>query len=105
MNDNELKRMEQESAELLALLRETRDEDNATFTPRQCKPYATKVRRNISPYWLVAASILGFVLGLAIPRNTLPTESEFTTLLADTSYTTGRSLAAGDVNFALLVTK
>lgn len=105
MDDKELKRMEQESAELLTLLRETRDEDNATITPRQCKPYATKVRRTISPYWLVAASLLGFVLGLTIPRNMPTAGSELTTLLADTSYTTGRSIAAGDVNFALLVTK
>ena len=104
MNDNELKKMEQESAELLDLLREVRDEDNATITPRQCKPYVQKVRRTISPYWLVAASVLGFVLGIAVPRHssTLPDESPYT-LLADTSYTTGRSLAAGDVNFALLV--
>ena len=47
MNDNELKRMEQESAELLGLLREVHDEDNATITPRQCKPYAQKVHRTI----------------------------------------------------------
>ena len=53
MNDNELKKMEQESAELLDLLREVRDEDNATITPRQCKPHVQKVRRTISPYWLV----------------------------------------------------
>ena len=106
MNDNELKKMEQESAELLDLLREVRDEDNASITPRQCKPYAQKVRRTISPYWLVAASVLGFVLGMAMPRHssTLSDESPYT-LLADTSYTTGRSLAAGDVNFALLVVR
>jgi hypothetical protein len=50
--------------------------------------------------------VLGFVLGIAVPRHssTLPEESPYT-LLADTSYTTGRSLAAGDVNFALLVVK
>ncbi|MBR5149197.1 MAG: hypothetical protein IKV15_08400 [Bacteroidaceae bacterium] len=30
-------------------------------------------------------------------------KQEYTTLLADTSYTIGRSLAAGDINFALLV--
>ena len=106
MNDNELKRMEQESAELLNLLHEVRDEDNATITPRQCKPYTQKVRRTISPYWLVAASVLGFVLGMAMPRqSSTPTEESPYTLLADSSYTTGRSLAAGDVNFALLVVK
>lgn len=106
MNDNELKRMEQESAEIIGLLREVRNEDNASIRPHQCKPYAQKVRRTISPYWLVAASILGFVLGIAVPRHSsAPTDDLPYTLLVDTSYTTGRSLAAGDVNFALLVVK
>ena len=55
------------------------------------------------PLWLVAASLLGFVLGMAIPRDIgYSTEDSFT-LLADTSITIGRSLATGDVNFALLV--
>ena len=58
---------------------------------------------HISPYWLVAASMLGFVLGMAIPRENTFSKQEYTTLLADTSYTIGRSLAAGDINFALLV--
>lgn len=106
MNDNELKRMEQESAELLGLLREVHDEDNAVITPRQCKPYAQKVHRTISPYWLVAASVLGFVLGMAMPRGTNEVSEPTTyTLLADSSYTVGRSLASGDVNFSLLVVK
>ena len=105
MNDNELKRMEQESAELLGLLREVRDEDNTIITPRHCKPYAQKVRRTISPYWLVAASVLGFVLGMAIPRGTNEMSEPTYALLADSSYTVGRSLASGDVNFSLLVVK
>lgn len=105
MNDNELKRMEQESAELFGLLRETRDEDNRSFTPRECKPYAKKPRRTISPYWLVAASLIGFVLGIAVPRNSNKVSTPTYSLLADTSYTVGRSLASGDVNFALLVVK
>ena len=105
MNDNELKRMEQESAQLLDLLRETRDEDNRSFAPRECKPYAKKVRRTISPYCLVAASLLGFVLGVAVPRSGGRVSDTAYTLLADTSYTAGRSLASGDVNFALLVVK
>ena len=48
-------------------------------------------------------SMLGFVLGMAIPRENTFSKQEYTTLLADTSYTIGRSLAAGDINFALLV--
>lgn len=102
MNDKDLKRMEQESAELLTLLREVRDEDNATIRTAPC-PRPNKKSLRISPYWLVAASVLGFVLGIAMPRNNDFTTKEYTTLLADTSYTIGRSLAAGDINFALLV--
>ena len=102
MNDNELKRIEQESAELLALLHEVRDEDNDTLRIAPC-PRPQKKSLRISPYWLVAASVLGFVLGVAVPREPRYSAKEYTTLLADTSYTIGRSLAAGDVNFALLV--
>ena len=103
MNDNELKRIEQESAELLALLHEVRDEDNATVRIAPCPRPSKKKSLRISPYWLVAASVLGFMLGMAVPRDTGIAAREYTTLLADTSHTLGRSLAAGDVNFALLV--
>ena len=103
MNDNELKRIEQESAEVLTLLREVRDEDNATVRIAPCPRPSKKKHLRISPYWLVAASVLGFVLGIAVPRENRYSAKEYTTLLADTSYTIGRSLAAGDVNFALLV--
>ena len=103
MNDNELKRIEQESAELLALLHEVRDEDNAALRIAPCPRPSKKKSLRISPYWLVAASVLGFVLGMAVPRNNGFATPEYTTLLADTSYTIGRSLASGDINFALLV--
>jgi hypothetical protein len=103
MNDNELKRIEQESAELLALLHEVRDEDNAAVRTAPCPRPSKKKSLRISPYWLVAASVLGFVLGMAVPRDTDIATREYTTLLADTSYTIGRSLASGDINFALLV--
>ena len=103
MNENELKIIEQESAELLSLLREVRDEDNATIRKAPCPQPSKRKTLRISPYWLVAASVLGFMLGMAVPRDTGIAAREYTTLLADTSHTLGRSLAAGDVNFALLV--
>ena len=102
MSDNELKRIEQESDEILALLHEVRNEDNASLRIASC-PRPSKKNLRISPYWLVAASVLGFVLGMAIPRESTFSKQEYTTLLADTSYTIGRSLASGDINFALLV--
>lgn len=42
-------------------------------------------------------------MGMAIPRDIGHSAEDSFTLLADTSITIGRSLAAGDVNFALLV--
>lgn len=103
MNDNELKTMEQESAELFALLREVRDEDNASvrIAPSPCPGKKRSLR--ISPYWLVAASVLGFVFGMSVPRGNGCYPKDYTAQLADTSYMVGRSLASGDVNFALLI--
>ena len=103
MNDNELKAMEQESAELFALLREVRDEDNASVRIAPCPCPGKKRSFRISPYWLVAASVLGFVFGMSVPRGNGCYPKDYTALLADTSYMVGRSLASGDVNFALLI--
>ena len=69
MNDNELKIMEQESVELFALLREVRDEDNASVRIATCPCSGKKRSLRISPYWLVAASVLGFVFGMSVPRG------------------------------------
>ncbi|MBR5593983.1 MAG: hypothetical protein IKW46_07925 [Bacteroidaceae bacterium] len=103
MNDDELKKIEQESTELFALLREVRDEDNVTVRIPPSLPRLNKKSLRINPYWLVAASVLGFVLGIAIPRENRCTSQECTTQFADTGHTTGRSLADGDVNFVLLI--
>ena len=54
MNDHELKRIEQESAELLFLFREVRDEDNATIRKAPCPRPSKRKTLRISPYWLVA---------------------------------------------------
>ena len=103
MNDNELKTMEQESAELFALLSEVRDEDNASVRIAPCPCPGKKRSLRISPYGLVAASVLGFVFGMSVPRGNGCYPKDYTALLADTSYMVGRSLASGDVNFALLI--
>ena len=102
MNDNELKRIEQESTELFALLHEVHDEDNETVRIAPCPRIKKKVLR-INPYWLVAASVLGFVLGIAKPRENRCSSQEYTTQFADTGHTTGCSLADGDVNLALFI--
>lgn len=102
MNCDELKKIEQESTELFALLREVRDEDNVTVSIPP-SPRLNKKSLRINPYWLVAASVLGFVLGIAIPRENRCPSQEYTTQFADTGHTTGCSLADGDVNLALFI--
>ena len=102
MNDNEFEKIEQESTELFALLREVRDEDNATVRIAS-SPRLRKKSLRINPYWLVAASVLGFVLGITVSHENGYSSKEYTAQLADTNHTIGRSLADGDVNFALLI--
>ena len=102
MNDNEFEKIEQESTELFALLREVRDEDNATVRIASC-PRLRKKSLRINPYGLVAASVLGFVLGITVSHENGYSSKEYTAQLADTNHTIGRSLADGDVNFALLI--
>ena len=102
MNDNELKKIEQESKDLFTLLREVRDEDNATVRIASC-PRLRKKSLHINPYWLVAASVLGLVLGFTVPHENRYPSMEYTTQFEETNHTVGRSLADGDVNFALLI--
>lgn len=102
MNDNEFEKIEQELTELFALLREVRDEDNAAVRIVSCPRLRKKFLR-INPYWLVAASVLGFVLGITVPHENGYPSMWHTTQLADTCHTVGCSLADGDVNFALLI--
>ena len=102
MNDNEFEKIEQESTELFVLLQEVRDEDNATVRIASC-PRLRKKSLHINPYWLVAASVLGFVLGITVSHENGYSSKEYTAQLADTNHTIGRSLADGDVNFALLI--
>ena len=83
-------------------MREVRDEDNATVRIASC-PRLRKKSLHINPYWLVAASVLGFVLGITVSHENGYSSKEYTAQLADTNHTIGRSLADGDVNFALLI--
>lgn len=103
MNDNEFEKIEQESTELFALLREVRDEDNANVRIAPCPRISKEKYLRINPYWLVAASVLGFVLGITVSHENGYSSKEYTAQLADTNHTIGRSLADGDVNFALLI--
>jgi len=80
VSDSQLAELEASSIDLLALLREQRDEENErlavperTFVddvPSSAEAVAPAVhmprlRRGLSPWWLVAAVMIGFVLGFA----------------------------------------
>lgn len=118
-DDARLSAAEAASIDLLALLREQRDEENAllavaerTFVEDVPSPEATapafqpapidRPRRGLSPWWLAAAVTIGFALGFAMPR-TAPSSIDNDSLSHSTDTMQGRSLASGDVNTFLLV--
>lgn len=103
MNDNEFNKIEQESTELFTLLREVRDEDNANVRIAPYPRLSKEKSLRFNSYWLVAASVLGFVLGITVPRENVYSSKGHTTQLEETNLSVGRSLADGDVNFALLI--
>ena len=107
MEKDQLKDLEKDSQELLDLLKETRDIENSALdlppvesitTPRQKR----HTIRLVSAWWVAAALAAGVIIGNLAPRATdLSTPSDYvSTYYADTC----RSLADGDVNFALLIT-
>jgi hypothetical protein len=106
MEKDQLKDLENESKELLSLLKETRDiENNAldlppveAITTRRKKRYTM---RRVSAWWVAAALFVGVFIGnLTKQTPNAPTTDNIASLYADTC----RSLADGDVNFSLLVT-
>ena len=111
MNDNELKRKELENADILELLHEIRNEENSSLTPRECRPYTKRERSLVSPYWLVAASVIGFVIGIAMPKgmpdvhdDALAQERNGNSAVSIADNSAGKSIASGDVNLKLLRT-
>lgn len=108
MTDDELQAIENESAHLLSLLREQRDEENAMLTPpeRNFGPSPTlhaegSTRRSLSPWWLAAAVFFGIMVGFALPRPHMNSTGAELLSISDTLHS--RSLADGDLNTALLV--
>ncbi|MBO6078778.1 MAG: hypothetical protein J6P66_08520 [Bacteroidaceae bacterium] len=107
MEKDQLKDLENESQELLDLLKETRDIENAaldlppveSITTSRKKPH---IMRRVSTWWVAAALAAGIIIGNLSPRATdIKEVSDYTsTYYADTC----RSLADGDINFALLIT-
>ena len=107
MEKDQLKDLENDSQELLNLLKETRDIENSALdlppveaiTTHRKKRYTM---RRVSAWWVAAALAVGVIIGNLTPRATdIKDGSDYaSTYYADTC----RSLADGDVNFSLLVT-
>lgn len=113
MIDDELKKLENEpeAQELMNLLKEQRGEENRSMEPaRKYRPYARKNTpkgwlRPVSPLWLAAALMVGFLAGAVVMQRQGAMENDGRyTLLAD-SLSAGRSLAQNDVTLSLIVYK
>ena len=107
MEKDQLKDLENESKELLDLLKETRDIENSALKLPAIDEITGKRKQSItlhrvSAWWVAAALAAGVIIGNLAPRATdLKNSSDHaSTYYADTC----RSLADGDVNFSLLIT-
>ena len=107
MEKDQLKDLENESQELLDLLKETRDIENSALELPAIDEITGKRKQSItlhrvSAWWVAAALAAGVIIGNLAPRATdLKNSSDHaSTYYADTC----RSLADGDINFALLIT-
>ena len=107
MEKDQLKDLENDSQELLNLLKESRDiENSALDLPAideiTAKRKQTYTLRRVSAWWVAAALAAGIIIGNLSPRATdIKDASDYaSTYYADTC----RSLADGDVNFSLLIT-
>lgn len=106
MEKDQLKDLENESKELMDLLKETRDIENSALELPALDEITGKRKRislrRVSTWWVAAALAAGVVIGNLAPRpSDLKNGSDYaSTYYADTC----RSLADGDINFSLLIT-
>ena len=106
MEKDQLKDLENESKELMDLLKETRDIENSALELPALDEITGKRKRislrRVSTWWVAAALASGIIIGNLAPRATdIKDVSDYaSTYYADTC----RSLADGDVNFSLLIT-
>lgn len=97
---------EKDSQRIFSLLRNERDRLEKRIEPPQPvhKLRRTRNRRLISPYWLVAASLIGFVVGIMVPTNKYTDRPFDYCATVDTIVHNGHSIAQNDVNTELLFT-
>ena len=107
MEKDQLKDLENDSKELLDLLKETRDIENGALDLPPVEPITESRKRSytlrrVSAWWVAAALAAGVIIGNLTPRaSDLKNGSDYaSTYYADTC----RSLADGDINFSLLIT-
>ena len=106
MEKDQLKDLENESKELMDLLKETRDIENSALELPALDEITGKRKRislrRVSTWWVAAALAAGVVIGNLAPRpSDLKNGSDYaSTYYADTC----RSLADDDINFSLLIT-
>ena len=108
MTGKKLNEMENErdSQRIFSILREERDrlEEGIQLPLPVRGQRRSKSKRFISPYWLVAASLIGFVVGIMVPRGN-NTDNPFDSFACvDTVAYNGYSIAQNDVNTELLFT-
>ena len=107
MEKDQLRDLENDSKELLDLLKETRDIENSTLDLPAIDEITGKRKqsinmRRVSAWWVAAALAAGVIIGNLTPRaSDFKNGSDYaSTYYADTC----RSLADGDINFSLLIT-
>lgn len=108
MTEKKLNEMENEgdAQRIFSLLREERDRlEEGIQPPLPVRGQRrSKSKRLISPYWLVAASLIGFIVGIIVPRGN-NTDNPFDSFACvDTVAYNGYSIAQNDVNMELLFT-
>lgn len=108
MTDDKLRELEREQdiQQFISLLKEERDSIETSISPLPCRPYIQNKRRRrlISPYWLVAASIAGFVAGFFTPNNMYDNKVDNDFASIDTVASNGYSIAQMDIDASLLFT-
>lgn len=102
---NETER-EEETQRILSLLRNERNKLEESIelpivTPKQHRSNSNHL---ISPYWLVAASLIGYIVGFATPNDFYNTSSSDFSASIDTLAYSGYSIAQDDINTELLFT-
>lgn len=108
MTENRLTHIEEQecSKRIIATLREERDQHERSLEMPPCRPYAVKRKKrySVSPYWIVAASLAGFIAGFLTPNNIHRKEVTHIFTYMDTVASCGYSIAQMDIDTALLFT-